>query len=257
MNYYISHSADAGIRKKINQDCGFVEKAISKAGKLVFAVLCDGMGGFSRGEEASRTIVDAFSRWFYENMPKYTDEEITRQLITEQWTSVIRSVNSSILSEATKSGEKMGSTVTALLLLHDRYFLLNIGDTRAYRIGESNMTQLTTDHTLVEEQIRLGKLTRQQAEVSPVRNVLTKCVGAVENAVPDFFFGETACGEAYVLCTDGFRHVLSPEEIKEALYTNTLSDISCLASEERRLIELNMQRGEKDNISVITILTRE
>ena len=257
MDYYVSYSADAGLRKKINQDCGFAEKAISKAGKLVFAVMCDGMGGLSRGEEASSIIVEAFSRWFYEKMPGYSDSDLTNALITQQWTALVRSANERVFSEGKRYGERMGSTVTALLLLHNRYFILNIGDTRAYEIDDGGVLQLTQDHTLVERQIKLGNLTREQAATSPMKSVLTRCIGVVESVEPDFFFGEAKRDAIYMLCTDGFRHVITPDEIKEGLYTSTLRDPSRLPYQERMLIDLNMKRGEKDNISVITIITRD
>ena len=254
MDFYISASTDVGTKKKINQDSLFVRKLNTKSGKMVFAVLCDGMGGLKYGEIASATVLTAFTSWMYTYLPilsvKPTEEY--GRIIKEHWSSIVAQQNDKLRLYGNAKGCMTGSTLTAMLLTKDRYFLLNVGDTRAYEI-ENEVMQLTMDHTLAAKEIKLGNLTEEQAESSPIQGVLTRCIGVKEAVKPDMFFGEVKSGAVYMLCSDGFRHKVTPAEIKEYLWTRARNDLTSIKSQEEYLIELNKQRGEKDNISVITI----
>ncbi len=126
-----------------------------------------------------------------------------------------------------------------------------MGDSRIYHIG-SETKQLTTDHTFVEREIRSGRMTRQEAYVDPRRNLLLQCVGASRRIEPQIITGRARTG-TYLLCTDGFRHEISPGEMEEYFSSERLKDRSGMKREARRVIEEAVRRGEKDNISVILI----
>lgn len=252
MEFKISATTDVGARRPVNQDSLMVRRLSTRTGNMVFAVLCDGMGGLQHGEFASASLIRAFSEWMYGSLPILSQKPLEDCLIRSQWESVIEKQNEKILAYGREKGCRIGSTVTALLLTEDRFYLLNVGDSRAYEIKDETR-QLTVDHTLVEEEVQRGNLTREQAQSSPVQNVLTRCVGAMETVVPDLFFGTVRRGAVYMLCSDGFRHHVTGEEIRNGLMSGLLEGSVSIKRREESLVELNKQRGETDNISVITI----
>lgn len=254
MEFYISATTDIGTRRKINQDSLFVRRLETRTGKMALAVLCDGMGGLNFGELASASIIEAFTDWMYQDLSVLSQDPLEDHAVREQWSSLIAEQNRRIRAYGRRYHCTTGSTVTALLLTEQRYFLLNIGDSRAYEIAEQ-VTQLTEDHTVVANEVRLGNLTKEQAEHSPIQNVLTRCVGVKEEAWPDLFFGTVKKGTVYMLCSDGFRHRLATEEMQEYLLHAAQREPSQMKCQEEYLIELTKQRGETDNISVITIYT--
>ena len=254
MEFYISATTDIGTRRKINQDSLFVRRLETRTGKMALAVLCDGMGGLNFGELASASIIEAFTDWMYQDLSILSQDPLEDHAVREQWSSLITEQNRRIRAYGRRYHCTTGSTVTALLLTEQRYFLLNIGDSRAYEIAEQ-VTQLTEDHTVVANEVRLGNLTKEQAEHSPIQNVLTRCVGVKEEAWPDLFFGTVKKGTVYMLCSDGFRHRLATEEMQEHLLYAARRAPSQMKRQEEYLIELTKQRGETDNISVITIYT--
>ncbi len=253
MNFHIASVTDVGIKKQVNQDSLSVKIYFAPIGNIVFAVLCDGMGGLSHGEIASRLIVSAFEDWAELNLPKLAQSEIYDGDIRRQWTEIINSQNAAIRLFGEQNGFKIGSTVTAMLLTETRYFILNIGDSRAYKISGGGVTRITTDHTVIETEIELGNMTETQALRSPMRSVLTKCVGISETVEPDMFFGDTEPDTVYLLCSDGFRHLITEEEMKKTLYFGVTDDSGSLKSRIEDLIEINKHRGETDNISAVVI----
>lgn len=255
MKYYISASTDVGNYRDVNQDSCLVRKLRTKIGNMAFAVMCDGMGGLADGEVASSSVVNAFSEWFYRYLPTLSQSEIKESDIKAQWTSVAQSINDGIKMYGRQHQCMTGSTVTVLLLTDDKYYLLNIGDSRAYVVKEK-VTQMTVDHTLVEREMRLGNMTPEQAAVSPMRSVLTRCVGVTEKVFPDFFFGKTQKNAVYFLCSDGFRHKITNDEIKDCFLQGVKEKEPQMKKREEYLIDLNKKRNESDNISVITIVTR-
>jgi len=254
MNFTISATTDIGIKKSVNQDSLFVRKISTQTGTMVFAVLCDGMGGLKKGEVASASLVKAFSEWMYTVLSPLSQRLLEDHIIKEQWISIITSQNEKIRAYSKQEDCLVGSTITALLITEPRYFLLNIGDTRAYEISEG-LKQLTVDHTVIADEIERRNITLEQAKNAPIRNVLTKCVGVSETVYPDMFFGETKKNVVYMLCSDGFRHHITADEIAKYLYSGNDVDDTEMKRMEGYLVDLNKQRGETDNISVITIAT--
>ncbi|MEG2814087.1 MAG: serine/threonine-protein phosphatase, partial [Oscillospiraceae bacterium] len=148
----------------------------------------------------------------------------------------------------------LGTTVVVMLITQTNYYILNVGDSRAYEISDK-LYKLTADQTVVAKEILQGKLTVEQAKVDPRRNVLLQCVGASNIVNPDVLVGKTKLDSIYMLCSDGFRHEITPQEIQQAFNPNILLDKQSMTNNAEKLIELNKTRLEKDNISVITIKT--
>lgn len=254
MRFAVSGNTDIGIRKETNQDSLLIRKYSTSFGEAVFAVLCDGMGGLEKGEVASASLINAFDAWSNENIPTSfnSDGGINFQAVQEQWNALICSMNEKIKGYGKRNGVSLGTTVTAILISQKNYIIVNVGDTRAYNISDS-VYVLTNDHSLVAKEVSEGKITPEQAERDPRRSVLLQCVGASENVYPDFFYGETTTDTVYMLCSDGFRHEISDEEIFNAFSPQALADEQTMYSNTAYLIDTNKSRQERDNITVALI----
>jgi serine/threonine protein phosphatase PrpC len=254
MDFSVYAASDIGIKRKVNQDGLFVRKLRVHGKNAVFAVVCDGMGGLSMGEYASATVLEAFSAWMYTELPLFAGD-IDERVLHSRWSDVINRSNARLREFGERRGIELGTTVTALLLTEERYNIVNVGDSRAYEIAD-NISQLTEDHTLVSREVSLGNLTANEALRDRRRNVLLRCVGAGSSAMPDFYAGSIRQEAVYVLCTDGFRHEITPEEIRSALGPQALSEEESLKKNTAYLIDRNKKLGEPDNISAVTIRTR-
>ena len=226
-------------------------KHVASAGnECVMAAVCDGMGGLDMGEVASSEVIREFEAWFSLNADKlifrFNPEEALRQ-----WCQMLDRLNGDIRRFSLERDMEIGTTFTGILMVNESFMAVHVGDSRIYHIG-SETKQLTTDHTFVEREIRSGRMTRQEAYVDPRRNLLLQCVGASRRIEPQIITGRARTG-TYLLCTDGFRHEISPGEMEEYFSSERLKDRSGMKREARRVIEEAVRRGEKDNISVILI----
>lgn len=253
MNFLISANTDVGIRKSINQDCLSVKKIQTPLEEMVFALLCDGMGGLSKGEVASANVIRAFSEWVNDILPQIY-HNIDALLIKEHWEGIIKTQNRMLMEYSQKENIKMGTTATIMLLTYKNYYIMNIGDTRAYFIRD-NILQITQDHTLVAKELNKGTLTEEQAVNDPRKNILIQCIGVSEQIFPDFFTGETQKDSVYMICSDGFRNKISTNEIYELLNPQVLVDTKVMKNNIDTLIQLNKERKETDNISAIAVRT--
>lgn len=255
MNFLVSADTDIGIKKSTNQDSLLIRKYDSDVGEIVFAVLCDGMGGLSKGEVASASLVNDFAIWADTDLQNLRFDIPNEETIKNQWVDIILSTGKKIMKYGKQYGIALGTTVTAMLMTSERYYILNVGDTRAYEITEDSINIITKDHTVVAREVELGRLTAIEAENDPRRSVLLQCVGASEKIIPDMFFGETKPNTSYMLCTDGFRHEITSDEIMQAFSPSLLVSEDMIQQNIRQLIDLNKARQEKDNITVALIRT--
>lgn len=254
MDFIISANTDIGITKDTNQDGLSIKVLDTPYGKMIFAVLCDGMGGLSKGEVASTTVVSAFNDWVYNELPALCKTGITDSAIRNQWEDIVFKQNRIISSYGASQGVRLGTTVVVMLITQTRFYIMNIGDSRAYEISDT-IHQLTEDQTVVAREIKLGKLTPEEAKTDSRRNVLLQCIGASDNIYPDMFFGDPKKNAVYMLCSDGFRHEITSDEIYEKFQPDILKNTDIMYEKAEQLIELNKQRSEQDNISVALIKT--
>lgn len=250
MHYLAIADTDVGIVKQTNQDSVLIKHGESEKGELLLAVICDGMGGLEKGELASATVIRAFSKWFDEELP-YELENLDLQVIAGKWSFLLKDLNLKIAEYGQSQNTRMGTTFTGILFVENRYIVLHVGDTRLYHIGAS-LEQMTTDQTFVAREIRKGTLTREQARTDKRRNMLLQCVGASEKIEPETLTGTVESG-AYMLCSDGFRHEISDDEIYESLNPVNLVNRDAMHSNVNYLIEQVKSRQERDNISVILV----
>ena len=254
MNFIVSATTDIGLTKSTNQDSYNVRVFSTKQGKIVLAVLCDGMGGLAKGEVASASLVNAFCKWADTKLPVLCENEITDSDIRADWVGIATEYNEKIKAYAASCGTNMGTTATVLMLTESRYYIMNVGDTRAYEISDA-VTVLTKDQTVVAREVELGNITPEEAERDSRRSVLLQCIGASEEVYPDMFFGDTKLNAVYMLCSDGFRHEITEDEIHQYLNPNVMVDADGMKQNMDALIDLNKQRQERDNISVVSIRT--
>ena len=252
MSFLATVHTDAGIGKENNQDSALQIEARTDFGDVMLSVVCDGMGGLDKGEVASATVIEAFSEWFEKELPKLIHLEDVERMIFGEWEERILDCNQKISAYADELRIKMGTTLNAILFLRGRYYIANVGDSRAYLLSDG-LYQLTKDQTLVQREVDMGRLTAEKAAVSPRRNILLQCVGASPIVTPDYYSGSFAAGQVFMQCSDGFRHVVTGEEIYRYLNTQELTDERKMADNAVYLTELNKNRQEKDNITVLLV----
>lgn len=254
MEFIVSATTDIGIVKETNQDGCSVKVINTPQGKMTFALLCDGMGGLAKGEVASTTVISAFNEWVYNKLPDLCRNGFDDATVRSQWEEIVVKQNQIIKAYGARQGIRLGTTIVAILLTQSRYYIMNVGDSRAYEISDT-LYQITADQTFVAREVLLGRMTPEEAKVDPRRSVLLQCVGASDEVYPEMFFGEAKKDAVYMLCSDGFRHEITPDEIYEKFHPNVLVDTASMEANARYLIDLNKQRCERDNITTLLIRT--
>lgn len=254
MNFLISGNTDIGTTKSTNQDSLSVKIINTRQGRMAFAILCDGMGGLDKGEVASASVIRAFDNWVLNDLPGLCNAPIEDKVLHAQWEKIVKEQNRTIKAYGARQGVRLGTTAVVMLITQSRYYILNVGDSRAYELSDT-IRQLTNDQTFIAREIALGNMTEEQAMQDERRNVLLQCVGASDEVFPDMFFGDVKENAVYMLCSDGFRHEISSDEIFEKLRPEMLMDNHMMNANATNLIELNKMRKERDNISVALVRT--
>jgi protein phosphatase len=229
---------DTGVVRSGNED-----NYLMLADRGVF-IVADGMGGHAAGEVASEMAVRIISRELG-TLRGLNDEQAgdrLRRAILEANATIFERT----LTEHDKRG--MGTTTTALVLLPRRYLIGQVGDSRAYLLRNGQFVQVTKDHSYVQEQVDLGLLTHEQARVHPYSNVITRCIGANAEVVPDLYFGHLRAGDVLLLASDGLTGMLENNELAGILRT----DGGPQQWVDRMINEAN-RRGGLDNITAIII----
>lgn len=230
---------DIGMIRSVNQDSIFFsDKHIGNLPNLY--IVADGMGGHKAGDYASAHAVE----WFVEYVGKCQYQNPITILKTG-----IAKVNDMLLAQsgAHEHLKGMGTTFVAAVLLPDKMYVANIGDSRLYVVGEE-AKQITLDHSLVEELIRTGQLDRRRVRFHPEKNIITRALGTSNEAVPDFFEIHLEKQEKVLLCSDGLTNMVEDDEIRDIVMQKTFVDKIC-----EQLIERANYYGGKDNIGVVVI----
>lgn len=235
-HYTAAAATDRGRKRASNEDAfGFsVEHGVY--------VVCDGMGGAAAGEVASSLAVD-------EMMRLLTSRDAAHALL-EDAEGAVASANAAIYSRAQSSHNLsgMGTTLVALLAEDSRGWMVNVGDSRGYRMRGSRLEQITLDHSLVEEQVRMGRMDRLEAQRSPFKNVITRALGTQIAVTPDVFELENEPGDLFMLCSDGLTRELSDAFIESVLQLDRPLQELCA-----RLVEAANEAGGHDNITCVLV----
>lgn len=227
-------ATDTGHIRKTNED------AFLDAREQSLWVVADGMGGHSRGDRASRAIVEQLHDFrAHEAVAASIDDIVARLTTANTW------------CRSEGAGQIMGSTVAVLYLHGDEAWLIWAGDSRIYRYrpatGADNFVQLTDDHSLVQELHRLGELTAEEAENHPSSNVITRAIGVADELDVQIRSVDLVAGDRFLLCSDGLFKDVAPTEIRESLVLPTPKQALEAA------VELALRRGGTDNVTGIVV----
>lgn len=230
---------DIGLMRSVNQDSIFFsDKRIGNLPNLY--IVADGMGGHQAGDYASAHAVS----WFVD----YVKECRYENPITILKTGIAR-VNDRLLEQARAHSELrgMGTTFVTAVILKNKMYVANIGDSRLYVMGDE-AKQITLDHSLVEELIRTGQLDRRRVRFHPEKNIITRALGTGNEAIPDFFEIQLEKDQKVLLCTDGLTNMIEDDEIRDIVMQKQFLDKIC-----EQLIDRANYYGGKDNIGVVVI----
>ncbi len=238
VHYLASALTDRGRKRPSNEDAfGYsVEDGVY--------VVCDGMGGAAAGEIASSLAVDEMLR-----LLAGRSQNGSAQLPNAAQQAIL-AANEVIYSRAQRNQRLsgMGTTLVALTVEERHVWVLNIGDSRCYRLRNRRLEQITLDHSLVEEQVRAGRMTRAEATRSPLRNVITRALGTQCRVTPDVFELEAEPGDLFLLCSDGLTRELSYADIESLLANDLPLEEVCL-----RLVNAAKKAGGHDNITCLLV----
>lgn len=232
---------DKGVVRQSNQDA-FLAGEISPT--VSFAVVCDGMGGANAGNIASETAIKCISEYLL----KSYRENMTNDDIEKLINNAIISANIEVFEKASKNEELkgMGTTAVVAVINNGIGIIANVGDSRIYLVN-GNLTQLTTDHSVVQSLLESGKISVQDARVHPEKNVITRALGAESNVVADSSQLALQQDDTLLLCTDGLTNFVNEEDI-----LNTFKEYDASLVPEK-LVELANKAGGGDNITVVTL----
>lgn len=255
MEYIATYHTDVGITKKTNQDSLAIKVITTKKGNVAFGIVCDGMGGLAKGELASKEVILAFCDWFDNTLINDIESGVfAEDRLVEQWNDIIQNQNKRLGAYGEQNHLQLGTTVSGLLIYREQYYIVHVGDSRIYELSD-RVRQLTHDQTFVAREIAAGRMTPEQAKTDPRRSVLLQCVGASPVVEPEFSKGAALSGVVYMLCSDGFRHQISEDEILSKIGPAEAGDEEKMKYGCIYLTETVKNRKESDNISVALIKT--
>jgi len=247
-----SARTDVGMKRDHNEDSFLVNEDIG------LYVVCDGMGGHAGGETASRLAVQTIEKELISaklriddpfsakaSLPESPLAGVLREAVEGACAAVFRS------SRANPELAGMGTTCISLLVQGDHAIVGHVGDSRAYLVRDGQVWQLSEDHSLVNEQVRAGLLTEEEAKHSRLKNIITRSVGFEEDVLVDVVGVETRSGDKFLLCSDGLSNLIDNDEIRDALVQTALDQVP------EMLIQLANSRGGDDNITVIAVHREE
>lgn len=230
---------DIGQRREMNQDYVYTsEKPVGNLPNLF--IVADGMGGHNAGDYASKytveTIVDVASKSKLTEPIAILDE-------------AIQTANHMLIDRANENPQMkgMGTTVVALTILDSHLVIANVGDSRLYVVNQE-IQQITRDHSLVEEMVRLGELDKEIAREHPDKNIITRAIGAVAEVDIDFFEVDVEQGDCILMCSDGLTNMIEDEDIRAIIMSQR--DV---AEQAEKLVDTANRNCGRDNITVIVI----
>lgn len=232
---------DKGMIREINEDSYNIISGYP--GIPVTFVVADGMGGHNSGEIASSMAVDFISKHILQ-----FPELLTKDDISDSIKEIVGLANLNVYNKSLENEENygMGTTLVIAVTLNKKLFIGHIGDSRAYLFRKGELCKVTTDHSYIEELIKSGSLTRQEAQNHPKKNLITRALGCSDNVETDVYIIDIMEEDKFLLCTDGLTNMLSEEEIISILKASDNPDEVC-----KKLIDTANEKGGEDNITAV------
>jgi PPM family protein phosphatase len=243
MTIEIHAAVDPGRARSNNED------SVATDADVALVVLADGMGGYNAGEVASNMatsfIRTELGRWLREASAQATDAEVKRAMDI-----CVDNANRAIFDAANANPQYagMGTTLVVAVFRQQHVLLGHVGDSRCYRLRAGRLTQITRDHSLLQEQIDAGLITPEQAAFSANKNLVTRAVGVEDTVLLETHQHDLAPGDLYLMCSDGLSDMLDDLGIAQLLMSSESLESTCQA-----LVDAANDAGGKDNISVILV----
>lgn len=240
---------DKGKIRKDNQDSFIIEKCEAK--DCLIVALCDGMGGAKAGGLASQISNRSFVSYIYAKLTSRVNKSPDYKQILQDACADANGVAYEY-SRFDEAFNGMGTTIVGGVIKNNgNGYIINVGDSRAYHISKRSGTiyQLTRDHSLVEDLVEYGAITKEQAKSHPQRNVITRALGSESNVESDFFEFTLQNGDVLLLCSDGLSNIVSDYEMLDYAREYTDPELLC-----RALMSKALNRDAKDNVTVVAVV---
>ena len=233
---------DVGAVRHQNQDSYHIELL---AEDMALGIVCDGMGGAKAGNVASQLAVETFLETAKAQPPEQwrNEPEALLHFAAEQANGAVH-----FRANVDADCRGMGTTMGAALVVGDRAYILNIGDSRCYLVQPEGISRITRDHSLVEDLVARGQITPEQARQHPQKNLITRALGAESRLRADLFRQPMEPGDALLLCSDGLSNVVSDQELLYEVLHGGPAEDCC-----RRLLDIALSRGAPDNVTAVLL----
>ncbi|WP_419873026.1 Stp1/IreP family PP2C-type Ser/Thr phosphatase [Candidatus Pristimantibacillus sp. PTI5] len=240
-----ANRSDIGRVRQVNEDQSWVSQLNNG---VTLAIVADGMGGHQAGDVASQKAVDAFRSMLEQRAAKADLSLQEGKMLIRQ---AISQANEAVFELASRNERyhNMGTTIVAALVKQDNAIIGHVGDSRAYKITEGVITQITNDHTLVNELVKSGQLSAEEAAHHPRRNVLTRAVGTDSQVDIEVQTVEWSSHDVLLLCSDGLSNMVSEQQMLQTVSMEQLE----LEAKADHLIQLALHAGGDDNITVVLL----
>ncbi|MDD3223251.1 MAG: serine/threonine-protein phosphatase [Clostridium sp.] len=251
MGIVVGAVSDKGNVKKLNQDNFLIKIYQNQKKNCALFVMCDGIGGLSNGEVASSIAVKYFKEWFKNNFQVVT-EDLSEKKVINLMSNALNEVNNRIIKYGQDMSIKLGTTVSALLFLNIKYFIVHVGDSRIYKLN-SKINQLTEDHTYVAMSVKNKTMTKEEARNNPKKHILTQCIGVKKNIDIYKAMGKIYKNDFFILCCDGLYNKIQEKELLNNIKSLKEINNETLQGCAQKCVNVVKNRGEVDNISMIIV----
>ena len=234
---------DPGCVRSQNQDAYQVEQLDRNT---LLCVVCDGMGGAKSGNIASTLAVDVF----VEEVRRCFNSGMDQSKVDQMLEGAVKLANFTVFDQAQQFEEfnGMGTTLVAALICGREVTVVNVGDSRAYRVNRDGVRLLTTDHSLVQLMVERGELTPERARTYPGKNYITRAIGTESVVLCDIFHLDVERGDCVLLCSDGLSNMMDDQEILFEVVHGVNKEHCC-----RRLLDIAKNRGAPDNVTSVLV----
>ena len=234
---------DPGCVRSQNQDAFQIEQLDRNS---LLCVLCDGMGGAKSGNVASTLATEVFA----EEVRRVWSSGMDAEKLDQMLQGAVKLANFTVFDQAQQFEEfsGMGTTLVAVLIHGRSATIVNVGDSRAYRVNRDGIRRLTTDHSLVQMMVERGDLTPEQARTYPGKNYITRAIGTEPVVQCDIFHLDVERGDCLLLCSDGLSNVMDDQEILFEVVHGVNKQYCC-----QRLLDIAKNRGAPDNVTSILV----
>ncbi len=246
----VSSHTDIGDKKETNQDSILTKCDVINGHHVGMFIVADGCGGLSYGDQISHLIISYFSRvWSNELKEILKDKRISSQKVNDILEKAICDINIGAKSFGEQVGSKVGSTLSLLLTIDNRYYIKNVGDSRVYLFRKRKLKKLTEDQSLVAEKVRNGELTEEEAKNFKKKNVLTMCIGVFDTIYTYSTSGTIKNNDIFLICCDGFHNQIDNQKIVDVIRDKRME-----FEKKCEFLRLSIPDGQAtDNVSSIIV----